>query len=508
MPTPRARCGKLPAPSTGCPTHEQTDAGRERQSRDEVRNGEMRDRQALPEASPGRSRLKTEARAGRPRWPGAVGSGLVGGVVLLALLAAVAPGLLPRHPVFDDDTRKVAAAVIFAASYLGLAIGRIPGLSIDRAGVALVGACLMVASGALPLDEAYQAIDLDTLTLLLGTMIVVASLRLSGFFAVATAAGMRRAGHPLLLLGVVTATAGLFSAVLVNDAICLVLAPLVLDLTLRMGRNPTPYLLAVAMASNVGSTATITGNPQNIMIGSFSQIPYTSFARTLGPVALVGLVITAGLVALFHRGEFAGGGKLLAVQPHIRVHRVLVARAVLAAAGLVALFFAGQPPAKAAIIIGGLLLLTRRVKSERVYAEIDWSLLLMFAGLFIIVAGAQRTLLTPAVVAAAGRWHLEQVPILSAVTAALSNLVSNVPAVLLLKPFVAPLAQQDTAWLTIAMASTLAGNFSILGSIANLIVVQKAAARGVTISFWDYFRVGAPLTVLTLVLGTVWMMWR
>jgi Na+/H+ antiporter NhaD/arsenite permease-like protein len=193
------------------------------------------------------------------------------------------------------------------------------------------------------------------------------------------------------------------------------------------------------------------------------------------------------------------------VKPNIRVNRVLVARALLAAAMLVAFFFAGQPPAKAAIIIGGLLLLTRRVKSERVYAEIDWSLLLMFAGLFIIIAGAQRMLLTPDVVAAVGRLHLDQVPILSAVTAVLSNLVSNVPAVLVMKPFVAPLAHHDTAWLTIAMASTLAGNFSILGSIANLIVVQKAAERGVKISFWDYFRVGAPLTVITLVLGTLWM---
>ena len=193
------------------------------------------------------------------------------------------------------------------------------------------------------------------------------------------------------------------------------------------------------------------------------------------------------------------------MRPHIRVNRVLVARALLATAAMIALFFAGQPPAKAAIVIGALLLLTRRVKSERVYAEIDWSLLLMFAGLFIIVAGAQRALLTPDVIAAVGRLHLDQVPILSVVTAALSNLVSNVPAVLMLKPFVAPLANHDTAWLTIAMASTLAGNFTVLGSIANLIVVRQAEARGVTISFWDYFRVGAPLTVITLAIGTLWL---
>jgi len=172
---------------------------------------------------------------------------------------------------------------------------------------------------------------------------------------------------------------------------------------------------------------------------------------------------------------------------------------------MVVLFFAGQPPAKVAIVIGGLLLLTRRMKSRRIYAEIDWSLLLMFAGLFIIVAGAQRALLTPELVARVGVLHLDRTPVLSAVTAVLSNLVSNVPAVLMMKPFVASLADHAKAWLTVAMASTLAGNFTILGSIANLIVVQKAAARGVVISFWDYFRVGAPLTLITLAIGTVWL---
>jgi Na+/H+ antiporter NhaD/arsenite permease-like protein len=426
-------------------------------------------------------------------------------VVVVSLVAAVSPSLLPARPNLDDGTRKLAALAIFAASYLALAIGKIPGLSIDRAGVALVGAGLMVASGVLSLEEAYKAIDLDTITLLLGMMIVVASLRLSGFFAIATTWVVEHAKSPLVLLCAVTATSGIFSAFLVNDAICLVLAPLVLELTRRMGRRPVPYLLAVAMASNVGSTATITGNPQNIMIGSFSRIPYAAFAGALGPVALAGLVITVGLVAICHRGEFADRRAMTATKVNVRVNRVLVARALAATALMVALFFVGEPPAKAAIIIAGLLLLTRRVKSKRVYAEIDWSLLLMFAGLFIIVAGAQHALLTPDLVARVGRLHLDQVPVLSAVTAVLSNLVSNVPAVLMMKPFVQSLPDPDTAWLTVAMASTLAGNFTILGSIANLIVVQKAAARGIEISFWDYFRVGAPLTIITLVIGTVWM---
>ena len=187
---------------------------------------------------------------------------------------------------------------------------------------------------------------------------------------------------------------------------------------------------------------------------------------------------------------------------------MLAIRAVAGTLAMIGLFFAGVGPAKVAIVVGGLLLLTRRVKSRRVYAEIDWSLLLMFAGLFIIVAGAERELLRPETVAAVGRLHLDTVPVLGVVTAVLSNLVSNVPAVLLLKPFVAALPDHDRAWLVIAMASTLAGNFTVLGSIANLIVVERAARRGIAIGFWDHFRVGAPLTVLTLAVGTVWLMWR
>ena len=441
----------------------------------------------------------------RSRWPIALSVLLVGIVVAIALVAALAPEILPAGDPIGGEGRKIAAGVIFIGSYLALALGRIPGLSIDRAGIALVGAGLMVASGALSMEDAYRAVDLDTITLLLGIMIVVASLRLSGFFALANAWIMAHARRPLVLLGAIVATSGVFSAFLVNDAICLVLTPLVLELTLALGRRPIPYLLAVAMASNVGSTATITGNPQNIMIGSFSHIPYAKFAFALAPIALIGLAMTAALIALFNRDEFFGDGRLEARPIKVTFNRALVVRAALATLILIAAFFAGIAPAKAAIIIGGLLLLTRRVKSRRIYAQIDWSLLLMFAGLFIIVAGAQHALLTPDLIADVGRLHLDQIPVLSATTAVLSNIVSNVPAVLMMKPFVEPLSDPSKAWLAVAMASTLAGNFTVLGSIANLIVVQRACASGVTISFWDYFKIGAPLTLITLLIGTLWL---
>ncbi|WP_347986443.1 anion transporter [Methylomonas sp. AM2-LC] len=438
-------------------------------------------------------------------WPNIVSIVLVICVILNALISTAIPNWLWVSPEADISIHKITVAIIFVSSYLALAFGKIPGLSIDRAGIALVGAGLMVVSGALSLEDAYKAIDLDTITLLLGMMILVASLRLSGFFVMVTNLIVAKAKNPLFLLCTITATSGIFSAFLVNDAICLVLAPLVLELTLRLGRKPVPYLLAVALASNVGSTATITGNPQNILIASFSHISYTSFALTLAPVAIIGLIITAVMVGVFHRKEFTTIIHMQIDKPNLRINRVLVFRALLATAAMITLFFAGQPPAKVAIIISSWLLLTRRIKSKRIYAEIDWSLLLMFAGLFIIVAGAQKSLLTANIMAAVGHLHLDQVPVLSAVTAVLSNLVSNVPAVLMMKPFVTVLQNHDSAWLVIAMASTLAGNFTILGSIANLIVVQKAAERGVLISFWDYFKVGAPLTLITLMIGTLWL---
>ena len=464
-----------------------------------MRKDEIRARTSLPGAE-GKA-----AASKRNRWPRLLSILLVVLVVLVAIGAALVTNVIPAADHAGIQIRTVAAAIIFVGSYLALALGRIPGLQIDRAGIALVGAGLMVASGALSLEEAYAAVDADTITLLLGMMIVVASLRLSGFFAVASEWAIERTKGPFWLLCAIVATSGIFSAFLVNNSICLVLAPLVLELTLALGRRPVPYLLAVAMASNVGSTATITGNPQNIMIGSFSKISYVDFTFALAPVAIAGLIVTVVLIALSDRREFASGVRLQLPERRIRTNPALITRAVLATLVLIALFFAGMTPAKAAIIIGGLLLLTRRVKSRRIYEEIDWSLLLMFAGLFIIIAGAERTLFTPEVVAAVGRLHLDEVPVLAGVTAVLSNLVSNVPAVLMLKPFVEPLADQERAWLVVAMASTLAGNFTILGSIANLIVVQRAAGAGVEIGFWDYFKVGAPLTLITLAIGTWWL---
>ncbi len=407
---------------------------------------------------------------------------------------------------FWDDWQTVAALVIFAGTYFVIAVGKLPGYRLDRAGAALLGAALMVGLGVLPLEAAYRAIDFDTITLLLGMMILVANLKLSGFFRLVNGFIMTRARHPLVLLIAVVLVCGFFSAFLVNDTICLIMTPIVAELVISLKRNPVPYLLAIPMASNVGSTATITGNPQNMIIGSLSQIPYGSFAAALSPIAAAGLVLTVLLIAVIYRGEFLGRAGL--AQPPARparYHGPLVVKSVLVAIAMMALFFAGLPVAGVAIVGGALLLFTRRVKADKVYFEIDWPLLLMFVGLFVVVAGLEHAVLTPEAATAIGRLHSQSAPVLAVLTAVLSNVVSNVPAVLVLKPFVAGLPDPQRAWLLVAMASTLAGNLTLVGSVANLIVAQRARRYGVTIGFWPYFRVGAPLTFLTILFGLWWL---
>ena len=216
-------------------------------------------------------------------------------------------------------------------------------------------------------------------------------------------------------------------------------------------------------------------------------------SKEVSPVELSEL---AGVLERFDRIELTGETTWMVGGPD---------QSVAVSLAMIAAFFAGVPPAEAAIVAGAFLLLTRRIKSEKVYAEIDWTLLLMFAGLFIVVAGLEHSVLSPEVIGAVARLHLERIPVLSGITAILSNIVSNVPAVLVLKPFIAQLQPQQKAWLTVAMASTLAGNFTLVGSVANLIVVQRARAQNVEIGFWEYFKLGAPLTVLTIGIGVLWL---
>ena len=239
----------------------------------------------------------------------------------------------------------MTALLIFLATYLVLALGRFPGLRVDRTGASIIGASLMIGAGVLSFDAAVHAVDHATLVLLFGMMIVVANLRLAGFFRLIAAWVVRHAHRPLTRLAGIVVVAGVFSAFFVNDTICLVLTPLVLEVTLALRRNPVPYLLAVAMASNAGSTATITGNPQNMLIGNLSGISYRAFAAALAPVALAGMAITFLVIAWMYRAEFRDAPRVEVAALNVRVNRFLLWKSLLVTAAMLICFFAGLPVA-------------------------------------------------------------------------------------------------------------------------------------------------------------------
>jgi Na+/H+ antiporter NhaD/arsenite permease-like protein len=398
-------------------------------------------------------------------------------------------------------------ATIFGLTYAALALGKVPGLRIDRAGIALVGSAIMIAVGALSMRNAAGAVDSETIVLLFGMMVVVSYLRLAGFFALATERIAARCSGPLTLLAVTIALSGFLSAFLVNDVVCVAMTPLVLQLCRRLKRPPIPYLVGLATASNIGSVATITGNPQNIIIGSLSRISYARFAARLAPVALIGLALDFAVIALLYRGSLVGGGPAFAPDvdaPEPRVHRGLLTKSVAVTAATVVSFFAGQPIALVALVAAGILMLDR-VRPEKVYRAIEWPLLVLFAGLFVVVHAFEIHVVRT--------WGLERcegllespVVLISGLSVVLSNLVSNVPAVLLFRPLMEVMPQKELAWLALAMSSTLAGNLTVLGSVANLIVVENARRAGTELGFLEYLKVGVPLTVLTTLVGVAWL---
>ena len=398
-------------------------------------------------------------------------------------------------------------STIFGLTYLGLALGKFPGLRIDRAGIALVGAAGMLACGVLTMGDAARAVDYETIVLLFSMMVVVAFLRMSGFFALATEQIAARFSGPFTLLAVTIGLSGVLSAFLVNDVVCVALTPLVLHLCQRLRRSPIPYLVGLATASNIGSVATITGKPQNIIIGSLSQISYSRFAARLAPVAAIGLLLNFAVVALIYRktlADAARGPAPAEESARPRVHRGLLIKSVVVTLLTVVLFFMGQPIALVALTAAGVLMLGR-VRPEKVYAAVDWPLLIMFAGLFVVVHAFEVH-----VVRTWGmeRWHAlldSPVVLVSGLSVVLSNLVSNVPAVLLFKPLMEVMPRKELAWLALAMSSTMAGNLTVLGSVANLIVVENARRSGTDLSFFEYLKVGVPLTLLTTLVGVAWL---
>lgn len=404
-----------------------------------------------------------------------------------------------------SDARILAAYIIFLASYLVFALGKFPGLKIDRPGAGIIGAAAMFAFRILEPDDSLKFINFSTLVLLFSMMLIVGNLHLVGFFEWNAEMVLQRL-KPSQLLPAVVFTCGFLSAFFVNDIVCLVMVPFVMSITRRMRLSPLPYLLAVATASNIGSVATITGNPQNMLVGSFSGISYRDFLYHLAPVAVIGLLLDWAILHWMHMrsvviAEDQGDGIPL---PELDLSRLT--KPVIVVTAVVIGFFVGVPPAMMAALGAAVLLITRTLEPQKLYREVDWGLLVFFVGLFLIVGGAENAGIVNKMLQLAEHWDLQKLGVFAIVVGLVSNVVSNVPAVMLLKSLVPGFGDPHTAWLAVAMASTLAGNLTITGSVANIIVVE-AAKPEVEIGFWDYFRAGLPITAATLGVGVVWLMW-
>jgi len=398
------------------------------------------------------------------------------------------------------------ALLVIILTLAGVAVGSYPRLRMNRATIALVGATLLIVIGAVTLEQAYASIDMNTLVLLFSMMVINANLHISGFFQVVASRVVRWARTPRQLLALTVAVSGVLSALFLNDTVVLMFTPILLTITSSMKRRPVPYLIGLVTAANIGSTATIVGNPQNMLIGVSSRIPFTTFTASLAPVALVGLCLVWLVIVLVYRADFRTEILPVKLEYTVRPYRPLLRKSILATALMLAAFIGGVPVPLAALGAASLLLVTRRLKPERVFRDIDWSLLVFFSGLFVVTGAIEESDLSHRILEIIKPLIRHGLISLAAVSAILSNLISNVPAVMLFRPLIPGLMNTQSAWMTLAMATTLAGNLTLLGSVANLIVAEIAKAGGVHLSFKEYIKAGVPITILSLAWGVTWML--
>ena len=409
----------------------------------------------------------------------------------------------------------MTAAVVFLLTYLVIGLQRIPRLHIGRPAGALLGAVAMVATGVLTFEEAKAAVDLDTILFLLGMMIVLGYLEMSGFFELIERRILGFATSARALLWLVVVSAGVLSALFMNDTVCLMLTPILVRVTRRLGLPPVPYLVALATAANIGSACTIIGNPQNALVAVRSSIGFLPFLAGLGPVTVMGLAAAGLGLSFLYRGAITAAPLVVppprepgAVQPY------LLAASLLAGAGMVIALVLGARPATAAMTAGAAVILAGAARPRDALRRVDWSLLLFFGGLFIVMRAVEEAGLAQALVAGITGPLVGAAPAsggllarLGVAVTLLSQAVSNVPAVMLFVPTLqgvgAPAAH--TLWLGLAAFSTLAGNLTILGSVANVIVFETARRDGVEVGFGEYLKAGAPITLVTLLLAWAWL---
>lgn len=401
--------------------------------------------------------------------------------------------------------KEIVATVIFAITYVLISGRQLKILPLNRPAAALLGAVLMVSTGVMTPERAYHAVNYDTLVLLLGMMLISAYLYLAHFFEWAADVVLKFSHTPQRLLLFLTLISGILSALLVNDTICLMLTPLVVAV-IRRGKLPLlPFLIALATSANIGSVATLVGNPQNMIIGHFSRIPFSEFARSLAPAALVGLAINFGIVSFGFRKVLRAAAISREPHPIQKLDRGLFAIVCIVFVSIFLCFLAGLNLAWTALAGAALVMVLARRDTHEVLKLVDWHLLVFFAALFVVVEGLSDTGLPDAIYrhlqpmfgahATAQAWNL------SWFSVAGSNIFSNVPFVLVAGKWIQHFADPALMWKVLALATTFAGNLTIIGSVANMIVVESAREH-LEIGFWDYTRFGIPITILTTVAGT------
>lgn len=390
--------------------------------------------------------------------------------------------------------------LIFLVTYALIAVESHATSYLDRTAAAFCGAVAMVLAQVLTLDASYRAIDWNTIVFLLGIMILVAHFRVSGFFDWIAVRMAGSARTRLQLLALLVFTAGILSAFFVNDTVCLIFTPIVLAVTERLELPPKPYVIALATSANVGSVMSVTGNPQNALIGVSAHFSFLGFLAHLAPVSMLGLALNFAILAWCFRRDLAGGFAATTVRMAVPVDRKLLVKCALAASLVVILWIFGFSFPLVAISVGALILVIGRVKSGFVHQYVDWTLLLFFAALFVVIQGLELSGATEYLIQRfEPGFHggaITQLFTLGGAMLVLSNLVSNVPAVLLFRPLVQTLARQHFVWLALAASSTLAGNCTPFSSIANLIVLQQANKK-TSVTFWQFTQVGLIVTVAT-----------
>jgi Na+/H+ antiporter NhaD/arsenite permease-like protein len=395
---------------------------------------------------------------------------------------------------------------VFALVYLGMALGRLPELALDRSGIALCGAALLLATGALPYGEWAQALDLETLVLLFALMLIGGHFAEAGAFDAVALWISRSPLSPTRLLGLVVATGGLLSALLVNDIVVFALTPLLVHGLAARALDPRPYLLALALSSNAGSAATLIGNPQNLLIGELGQLDFLGYVSVAALPSALALAVVFGVIAWMWRSRLQAPQRTVALA-EVPVHGWLLAKSLLAVLAVVlAMALLDRHRELAALAIAAALLIGRRIGSAALLKRVDWGLLVLIASLFVVTAAFARLPLATATLTALSNAGLgfEQLSLLVPVALVGSNTIGNVPLVMLLVETAGGLSP---AMLTaLAIFSTLAGNLLLIGSLANIITAERAAQVGVRLGFADFARVGIPVTLISTALASAWLL--